>query len=147
MFVSLLYERSSLNVWSVYRPSVCSCVLSWVMCFNTEFQVHDLRMHFKMQTRFMTWGPSLRYPFLFQLVMLTPWWLMLSKHCTWTSVAICFILIYFYWQKERYVVSYNPLKGNIYAVLKDKAKSDDILKAAFHVSKEVMLDTRFILYF
>ncbi|KAM0016352.1 putative Root UVB sensitive family [Helianthus debilis subsp. tardiflorus] len=35
-------------------------------------------------------------------------------------------------EKERYVVAYNPLKGNIYAVLKDKAKSDDILKAAFH---------------
>ncbi|XP_076927512.1 protein root UVB sensitive 6-like [Bidens hawaiensis] len=35
-------------------------------------------------------------------------------------------------EKERYLVSYNPLKGNIYAVLKDKAKSDDILKAAFH---------------
>lgn len=35
-------------------------------------------------------------------------------------------------EKERYVVAYNPAKGNIYAVLKDQAKSDDILKAAFH---------------
>ncbi|KAI3497568.1 hypothetical protein L1887_40286 [Cichorium endivia] len=35
-------------------------------------------------------------------------------------------------EKERYVVAYNPSKGNIYAVLKDEAKSDDILKAAFH---------------
>ncbi|KAF9587170.1 hypothetical protein IFM89_039610 [Coptis chinensis] len=33
---------------------------------------------------------------------------------------------------ERYIVTYNPLKGNIYALLKDKAKSDDILKAAYH---------------
>ncbi|KAF5197830.1 root UVB sensitive [Thalictrum thalictroides] len=33
---------------------------------------------------------------------------------------------------ERYIVTYNPLKGNIYALLKDQANSDDILKAAFH---------------
>ncbi|XP_010252307.1 PREDICTED: protein root UVB sensitive 6 [Nelumbo nucifera] len=35
-------------------------------------------------------------------------------------------------EKERYIVTYNPSKGNVYALLKDKAKSDDILKAAFH---------------
>ncbi|XP_020584604.1 protein root UVB sensitive 6 [Phalaenopsis equestris] len=35
-------------------------------------------------------------------------------------------------EKERYIVTYNPSKGNIYALLKDKAKADDILKAAFH---------------
>ncbi|CAI9101484.1 OLC1v1038818C1 [Oldenlandia corymbosa var. corymbosa] len=35
-------------------------------------------------------------------------------------------------QKEQYVITYNPSKGNIYALLKDQAKSDDILKAAFH---------------
>jgi len=35
-------------------------------------------------------------------------------------------------ETERYVVTYNPSKGNIYALLKDQAKSDDILKAAFH---------------
>ncbi|XAR49294.1 hypothetical protein NMG60_11032450 [Bertholletia excelsa] len=35
-------------------------------------------------------------------------------------------------EKERYMVTYNPSKGNIYALLKDQAKSDDILKAAFH---------------
>ncbi|KAL3538460.1 hypothetical protein ACH5RR_001826 [Cinchona calisaya] len=35
-------------------------------------------------------------------------------------------------EKERYLVTYNPSKGNIYALLKDQAKSDDILKAAFH---------------
>ncbi|KAI3445542.1 hypothetical protein Pfo_002207 [Paulownia fortunei] len=35
-------------------------------------------------------------------------------------------------EKERYIVTYNPLKGNIYALFKDQAKSDDILKAAFH---------------
>ncbi|CAL5404547.1 unnamed protein product [Camellia sinensis] len=34
--------------------------------------------------------------------------------------------------KERYIVTYNPSKGNIYALLKDQAKSDDILKTAFH---------------
>ncbi|PIA47026.1 hypothetical protein AQUCO_01400025v1 [Aquilegia coerulea] len=33
---------------------------------------------------------------------------------------------------EKYIVTYNPLKGNIYALLKDQANSDDILKAAFH---------------
>ncbi|EPS66086.1 hypothetical protein M569_08690, partial [Genlisea aurea] len=35
-------------------------------------------------------------------------------------------------EKEQYIVTYNPSKGNIYALFKDKAKSDDILKAAFH---------------
>ncbi|KAK2987001.1 hypothetical protein RJ640_024899, partial [Escallonia rubra] len=35
-------------------------------------------------------------------------------------------------EKERYLVTYNPSKGNIYALFKDQAKSDDILKAAFH---------------
>ncbi|XP_062177546.1 protein root UVB sensitive 6 [Alnus glutinosa] len=35
-------------------------------------------------------------------------------------------------EKERYIVTYNPSKGKIYALLKDQAKSDDILKAAFH---------------
>lgn len=35
-------------------------------------------------------------------------------------------------QKERYLVTYNHSKGKVYALLKDQAKSDDILKAAFH---------------
>ncbi|KAJ8445811.1 hypothetical protein Cgig2_027892 [Carnegiea gigantea] len=35
-------------------------------------------------------------------------------------------------EKERYMVTYNPVKNKVYALLKDKAKSDDILKAAFH---------------
>ncbi|KAG1328227.1 putative protein root UVB sensitive 6 [Cocos nucifera] len=35
-------------------------------------------------------------------------------------------------EKERYIVTYNPSKDKIYALLKDQAKSDDILKAAFH---------------
>ncbi|XP_047328913.1 protein root UVB sensitive 6-like [Impatiens glandulifera] len=35
-------------------------------------------------------------------------------------------------EKERYIVTYNQSKGNIYALLKDQAKSDDVLKAAFH---------------
>ncbi|KAK8971132.1 hypothetical protein KSP40_PGU012319 [Platanthera guangdongensis] len=35
-------------------------------------------------------------------------------------------------EKERYILTYNPSKGSIYALLKNKAKSDDILKAAFH---------------
>ncbi|KAE9602087.1 hypothetical protein Lal_00049544 [Lupinus albus] len=34
--------------------------------------------------------------------------------------------------KERYIVTYNPSKCKVYAVLKDQAKPDDILKAAFH---------------
>jgi hypothetical protein len=32
------------------------------------------------------------------------------------------------------MVTYNPTKDKVYALLKDQAKSDDILKAAFHVS-------------
>ncbi|KAK1568935.1 hypothetical protein Q3G72_030650 [Acer saccharum] len=35
-------------------------------------------------------------------------------------------------EKERYVVTYNPSKGKVYALLKDQAKTDDIIKAAFH---------------
>ncbi|XP_057977842.1 protein root UVB sensitive 6 isoform X2 [Malania oleifera] len=35
-------------------------------------------------------------------------------------------------EDERYIVTFNPSKGKVYALLKDKAKSDDILKAAFH---------------
>ncbi|XP_075492826.1 protein root UVB sensitive 6-like [Primulina tabacum] len=35
-------------------------------------------------------------------------------------------------EKEQYIVTYNPSKGKIYALFKDQAKSDDILKAAFH---------------
>ncbi|KAJ6835724.1 protein root UVB sensitive 6 [Iris pallida] len=35
-------------------------------------------------------------------------------------------------EEERYIVTYNPSKGKIYALLKDQAKSDDILKASFH---------------
>ncbi|CAL0332714.1 unnamed protein product [Lupinus luteus] len=34
--------------------------------------------------------------------------------------------------KERYIVTYNPSKCKVYVVLKDQAKPDDILKAAFH---------------
>lgn len=32
------------------------------------------------------------------------------------------------------MVTYNPAKDKVYALLKDQAKSDDIIKAAFHVS-------------
>ncbi|XP_047978610.1 protein root UVB sensitive 6-like [Salvia hispanica] len=49
------------------------------------------------------------------------WFLLTSSHST--------LLVL---QKERYIVTYNPSKGNIYALFKDQAKSDDILKAAFH---------------
>lgn len=35
-------------------------------------------------------------------------------------------------EKERYIVTYNPSKGNVCALLKDQAESDDVLKAAFH---------------
>ncbi|KAH0460154.1 hypothetical protein IEQ34_010817 [Dendrobium chrysotoxum] len=44
-----------------------------------------------------------------------------------------FLAIESLFEKERYIVTYNPSKGNIYALLKEKAKSDDVLKAAFHV--------------
>lgn len=50
------------------------------------------------------------------------------------NIIFCWLI-----QKERYVVTYNPSKGKVYALLKDRAKSDDILKAAFHV--------RFIAFF
>uniref|UniRef100_R7W723 Protein root UVB sensitive 6 n=1 Tax=Aegilops tauschii TaxID=37682 RepID=R7W723_AEGTA len=36
-------------------------------------------------------------------------------------------------EDERYMVTYNPTKDKVYALLKDHAKPDDILKAAFHV--------------
>ncbi|KAK4476804.1 hypothetical protein RD792_015964, partial [Penstemon davidsonii] len=35
-------------------------------------------------------------------------------------------------EEERYIVTYSPHKGKIFALFKDQAKSDDILKAAFH---------------
>ncbi|EXB80409.1 hypothetical protein L484_010979 [Morus notabilis] len=35
-------------------------------------------------------------------------------------------------EMEKYIVTYNPSKDKVYALLKDQAKSDDILKAAFH---------------
>ncbi|KAJ4846916.1 Protein root UVB sensitive 6 [Turnera subulata] len=35
-------------------------------------------------------------------------------------------------ERERYIVTYNPSKEKVYALFKDQAKSDDILKAAFH---------------
>ncbi|KAM1023829.1 hypothetical protein ACFX2A_045653 [Malus domestica] len=37
-----------------------------------------------------------------------------------------------FFEKEKYVVTYNPSKGKVYALFKDQAKSDDILKAAYH---------------
>jgi hypothetical protein len=42
-------------------------------------------------------------------------------------------------QDERYIVTYNPTKDKVYALLKDQAKPDDILKAAFHVSVDCIL--------
>ncbi|KNA16637.1 hypothetical protein SOVF_086450 [Spinacia oleracea] len=35
-------------------------------------------------------------------------------------------------ERERYVVTFNPVKNKVYALLKDQAKPEDILKAAFH---------------
>ncbi|CAO2828614.1 unnamed protein product [Amaranthus hypochondriacus] len=35
-------------------------------------------------------------------------------------------------ERERYIVTYNPVKNKVCALLKDQAKSEDILKAAFH---------------
>ncbi|KAK4479369.1 hypothetical protein RD792_014881 [Penstemon davidsonii] len=35
-------------------------------------------------------------------------------------------------EEERYIVTYSPHKGKIFALFKDQAKSDDILKAAVH---------------
>ncbi|KAK1370557.1 protein root UVB sensitive 6 [Heracleum sosnowskyi] len=37
-------------------------------------------------------------------------------------------------ERERYLITYNPSKGNIYALFKDQAKADDILKATFHAN-------------
>lgn len=51
-------------------------------------------------------------------------------------INFCLVCLCFYSsQRERYMVTYNPSKGNIYALFKDQAKPDDILKATFHVSK------------
>lgn len=59
-------------------------------------------------------------------------------------ISFYFFLSFYYlfhllWQKEKYIVTYNPVKRNVYALLKDQAKSDDILKAAFHVSFDVLI--------
>ncbi|XP_062207718.1 protein root UVB sensitive 6-like [Phragmites australis] len=43
-----------------------------------------------------------------------------------------FVAIRPLFEDERYIVTYNPTKDKVYALLKDQAKSDDILKAAFH---------------
>jgi hypothetical protein len=47
-----------------------------------------------------------------------------------------FIAIKPMFEDERYIVTYNPTKDKVYALLKDQAKPDDILKAAFHVSND-----------
>ena len=46
--------------------------------------------------------------------------------------------MFFRLQDERYIVTYNPTKDKVYALLKDQAKPDDILKAAFHVSNDLL---------
>ena len=46
---------------------------------------------------------------------------------------VCIHYVLLIGDKERYIVTYNPSKVKVYALLKDQAKSDDILKAAFHV--------------
>ncbi|CAD5187303.1 unnamed protein product [Musa acuminata subsp. malaccensis] len=81
--------------------------------------------------------PSLKEGNSKENIFRPPW----SKH---TSVVLgprfcdafqeptSFIAIEHLFEKERYMVSYNPSKDKIYALLKDQAKSDDILKAAFH---------------
>ncbi|XP_006654414.2 protein root UVB sensitive 6-like [Oryza brachyantha] len=43
-----------------------------------------------------------------------------------------FVAIRPLFEDERYIVTYNPIKDKVYALLKDQAKPDDILKAAFH---------------
>uniref|UniRef100_A0A7N0TWU9 Protein root UVB sensitive 6 n=1 Tax=Kalanchoe fedtschenkoi TaxID=63787 RepID=A0A7N0TWU9_KALFE len=43
-----------------------------------------------------------------------------------------YLVIQPFFEQERYLVTYNPSKGKVYALFKDQAKSDDILKAAFH---------------
>ncbi|RLN03135.1 uncharacterized protein C2845_PM13G15620 [Panicum miliaceum] len=43
-----------------------------------------------------------------------------------------FVAIRPLFEDERYIVTYNPTKDKVYALLKDQAKSDDIIKAAFH---------------
>ncbi|CAO2829853.1 unnamed protein product [Amaranthus hypochondriacus] len=42
-------------------------------------------------------------------------------------------------ERERYVVTYNPVKNKVCALLKDQAKSEDILKAAFHLKSRLLL--------
>ncbi|KAG8068664.1 hypothetical protein GUJ93_ZPchr0005g16033 [Zizania palustris] len=43
-----------------------------------------------------------------------------------------FVAIRPLFEDERYIVTYNPTKDKVYALLKDQAKPDDIVKAAFH---------------
>ncbi|MCO5603965.1 hypothetical protein L7F22_058122 [Adiantum nelumboides] len=37
-----------------------------------------------------------------------------------------------FFQRENYMVTYNPIKGQAFALLKEKASSDDVLRATFH---------------
>ncbi|CAL9104196.1 Vitamin B6 photo-protection and homoeostasis [Musa troglodytarum] len=81
--------------------------------------------------------PSLKEGNSKENIFCPPW----SKHtpvvlgprfCDAFQEPTSFIAIESLFEKERYMVTYNPSKDKIYALLKDQAKSDDILKAAFH---------------
>lgn len=61
------------------------------------------------------------------------WFLVPSYQRNDVSLSRELILSLYLLQSERYMVTYNPSKDKIYALLKDQAKSDDILKAAYHV--------------
>ncbi|XP_064960306.1 protein root UVB sensitive 6-like isoform X2 [Musa acuminata AAA Group] len=81
--------------------------------------------------------PSLKEGNSKESIFRPPW----SKHtpvvigprfCDAFQESSSFFAIQPLFEKERYMVTYNPSKDKIYALLKDQAKSDDILKAAFH---------------
>ncbi|XP_030553715.1 protein root UVB sensitive 6 [Rhodamnia argentea] len=46
--------------------------------------------------------------------------------------AVAYLAVAPFFEQEKYIVTYNPAKGKVFALLKDKSKPDDVLKAAYH---------------
>jgi len=81
--------------------------------------------------------PSLQEGNSKEKIYTLPWWknksvVLGSRFGEAFQDPASFLSIHSLFEKEKYIVTYNPVKRNVYALLKDQAKSDDILKAAFH---------------
>ncbi|KAK1310090.1 hypothetical protein QJS10_CPA08g00952 [Acorus calamus] len=130
------------------NPSLVAsfALLSCGYVFSSYKEVKSVVLHTLNRARFTVavesflqtgYVPSLKEGNSQENIFSLPW----SKH---TSIVLgsrfkdafqeptSFLALQPLFEKERYIVTYNPLKGNVYALLKDQAKADDILKAAFH---------------